>query len=220
MAGTTRPPSLRHYVATYSTFLLAAMLTVDPGLAKERSRPFEKATMPGRFASGLSFLTTLCIAAFDIGRWHQFATIPANLRLGSLVLFGAATALQIWAMIVNPFFSPDIRLQAERGHHVVTSGPYGALRHPGYLAMLVSVPASALAIGSWLALVPAAAFCLVILKRVRAEEEFLQNNLAGYSEYMRQVRGRLLPRIVVHRPLYGSSADNELELYGSDRRRP
>jgi hypothetical protein len=63
--------------------------------------------------------------------------------------------------------------------------------------MLVSAPASALAIGSWLALVPAAAFCLAILKRVAAEEESLHANLAAYNDYMRQVRGRLFPRIAV-----------------------
>ena len=101
----------------------------------------------------------------------------------------AASTLQMWAMVVNPFFSPDIRLQPEHGHRLVTRGPYRLLRHPGYLAMLLAVPASALAIGSCLALVPAALFCLVILKRVRVEEQFLQSNLAGYTQYMDNVRG-------------------------------
>ena len=125
---------------------------------------------------------------------------------------GAATTLQLWAMVVNPFFSPEIRLQSERGHRLVTCGPYRFLRHPGYLAMLISVPASALAIGSWLALVPAAAFCLVILKRVGAEEEFLQKNLAGYSDYMRQVRGRLFPRIAVRHRSHRLSVATKFEL--------
>jgi protein-S-isoprenylcysteine O-methyltransferase Ste14 len=98
-------------------------------------------------------------------------------------------------MLVNPFFSPEIRLQSERGHILVMCGPYRLLRHPGYLAMLVAVPSSALAIGSWLALIPASAFCLTILKRVGAEEEFLEQNLAGYSEYMHKVRGQLFPQM-------------------------
>jgi protein-S-isoprenylcysteine O-methyltransferase Ste14 len=106
-----------------------------------------------------------------------------------------ALGLQMWAMVVNPFFSPEIRLQSERGHQLVAGGPYRMVRHPGYLAMLVAVPASALAIGSWLALAPAATFCLTILKRVGMEEEFLLRNLAGYSEYVKKVRGRLLPRM-------------------------
>ena len=93
-----------------------------------------------------------------------------------LALIAAANALQTWAMVVNPFFSPEIRLQPDRGQSLITRGPYRLLRHPGYLAKLLSVPASALAIGSCLALVPAAASCLVILKRVGAA---IPSNSAG-----------------------------------------
>jgi protein-S-isoprenylcysteine O-methyltransferase Ste14 len=124
------------------------------------------------------------VAAFDVGRLHWLHSVPLAARWICLVLFARAMALEMWAMIVNPFFAPEIRLQSERGHVLVAGGPYRLLRHPGYLAMLVAVPATALAIGSWLALFPAAGFCLTILKRVGAEEQFLQWNLAGYGEYM------------------------------------
>jgi len=198
-AGTTRPPSLRHYLVTFSALLLVTMLSIDPGLAEERSRTFDRVATPHRFATGAFFLGTLALAALDIGRLHWFDHVPSSMRTRALLVFGGATTLEMWAMVVNSFFSPDIRLQPERGHRLITDGPYRLLRHPGYLAMLVSVPASALAIGSWLALVPAVAFCLVILKRVGAEEEFLQQNLAGYGEYMGKVRGRLFPRMVFRR---------------------
>lgn len=219
-AGSTQLSSLRCYLVSFSALLLATMFSVDPGLAEERSRPAEKATTPGRFAAGLWFLATLVFAALDIGRLHWFDSVSGDVRMGSLLLFGAATTLQLWAMAANPFFSPEIRLQSERGHQLVTGGPYRFLRHPGYLAMLISVPASGLAIGSWLALVPAAAFCLVILKRVRAEEEFLQKNLAGYSGYMRQVRGRLFPRIAVRHRQHRLSVAAKFDLRRSDRRWP
>jgi protein-S-isoprenylcysteine O-methyltransferase Ste14 len=219
-AGTTQIPSLRNYLVTLSVFLVITMLAVDPGLAKERSRTFDQEGTPGRFAAGASFLATLALAALDVGRLHWFHAVPVETRLGSLFLFAAANAIQMWAMIVNPFFSPDIRLQPERGHRLVNSGPYRFVRHPGYLAMLVSVPASGLAIGSWLALVPAAAFCRVILKRVAAEDEFLQANLTGYHDYMRQVRGRLFPRITVrHHPLRLSVA-TKANLHSCDGSRP
>jgi protein-S-isoprenylcysteine O-methyltransferase Ste14 len=200
-AGTTRLPSLRNYLATFSAFLLATMLAIDPGLAKERSSTFENGgPPPGRFAAGLSFLATLVFAALDVGRLEWFHSVPVDVRRTSLLLFAGAMALQMWAMIVNPFFSPEIRLQPECDHRLVACGPYRLLRHPGYLAMLVAVPATALAIGSWLALVPATAFCLVIVKRVGLEEEFLQRNLPGYTEYMTRVRGRLIPGIDFRRP--------------------
>ena len=67
------------------------------------------------------------------------------------------------------------------------------MRHPGYLAMLISVPASALAIGSCIALIPAAAFVLVILRRAQLEDEFLGKNLFGYKEYVNRIPGRLNP---------------------------
>jgi len=218
-AGTTGLPSLRNYLVTLSSFLLATMLNIDPGLAKERSRTSEQSGTPGRFAAGLSFLATLTVAALDVGRFHWLHPVPADARQSSLLLFAGAMALQMWAMVVNPFFSPDVRLQPERGHRLITGGPYRLLRHPGYLAMLVAVPASALSIGSWLALIPAAAFCLVILKRVRAEEQFLQKSLAGYSEYMGRVRGRLFPRMDSPRPCR-DSVSSTFASQGSDRRWP
>lgn len=116
------------------------------------------------------------------------------LRDAALIAFVLGGLLQTWAMIVNPFFSPTVRLHTERGHHVVADGPYRLMRHPGYLAMLVAVPASAIALGSWLALIPAAAFVLVVLQRIRTEERFLHKHLPGYADYAHRVPGILIPR--------------------------
>jgi len=167
----------------------------------------------------VSFLATLAVAALEVGRFHSLRPVPVAMRGSGLILFVAAMALEMWAMVANPFFSPDIRLQSDRGHRLITCGPYRAIRHPGYLAMLVAVPASALAIGSWLALAPAVAFCLVILKRVGAEEEFLQQNLAGYGEYMGQVRDRLFPRMVFRRHLHQELVSSNSASQSPDRRR-
>jgi protein-S-isoprenylcysteine O-methyltransferase Ste14 len=98
-------------------------------------------------------------------------------------------------MIVNPFFSPVIRLQKERNHRIVTRGPYRLLRHPGYLGMVVAIPASAVALGSWLALIPGLAFSGVIIRRTACEDRFLKMNLPGYNDYSARVRYRLLPGI-------------------------
>jgi protein-S-isoprenylcysteine O-methyltransferase Ste14 len=219
-AGTTRVPSLRHYLLISSTLLLTAMFVLDPGLVEERSRTPDMAAARTRFSASLCSLATLGLASLDVGRLHRLASVPPRLRLASLLLFGITTTLQIWAMSVNPFFSPEIRLQAERGHRVITSGPYRLVRHPGYLAMLVSVPASALAIGSWLALAPAAAFCVVILKRVRVEDEFLRQNLSGYADYMGRVPGRLVPSRTIGRRQGGLSFVCRFGLHRHDRRRP
>ena len=199
VAGGMHDHSLRFFLIIFSASLAATMFSIDPGLAEERSRSFHNATTAERFAASACFLATLVLAALDVGRLHWFDSVSGKLRVSGLLLFAAAAALQLWAMIANPFFSPEIRLQSERGHQVVTGGPYHFLRHPGYFAMLISVPAGALAIGSWLALLPAASFCLVILRRVRAEEDFLNRNLPGYGTYIRQVPGRLLPHVKLPR---------------------
>jgi len=90
--------------------------------------------------------------------------------------------------VVNPFFSPALRIQVERGHSAITCGPYRIVRHPGYLAMLIAVPASALTLGSWLALIPALAFSAVIVRRTALEDCYLMQNLHGYMEYTESVR--------------------------------
>ncbi len=200
-AGAPLSPFLLCYLGAFSGGLLAAMLVVDPDLAKERSRVFRPGQQTDRTAASFLFLSTLLTAALDSGRLHWLDSVPTHLRWSGLGLFLSGIALQVWAMKENPFFSPDVRLEAERGHRVIVRGPYRLVRHPGYLGMLVSVPASAPAIGSWLAMVPAAGFCLVILNRLGREEEFLEKNLAGYREYAECVRGRLIPRPPFRRPV-------------------
>ena len=195
-AGTTEIASLRAYLATFSGLLLVTMLAVHPDLAEERIHAYEGALDSGaRLASGFLFLLTVVAAALDVGRLHESDNVAAGIRLAALLAFSAAVAFQASAMIVNPFFSPVIRLQGERNHRLITLGPYRLLRHPGYLGMVVAIPASALALGSWLALIPGLAFSVVIIRRTACEDQFLKVNLPGYTDYSGKVRYRLFPGI-------------------------
>ena len=191
-AGSTHIPSIRRYLVVNSVMLLVTMLAVDPRLAEERAHPKSGGSDRLRFASGFFSLLTLAVAAFAVGRLNFGLNVPTPFRDSALVAVVLSGSLQTWAMVVNPFFSPIVRLQAERGHHVIADGPYRFTRHPGYLAMLISVPASSLAIGSWIALIPATCFVLVILRRAQIEDEFLQKNLPDYAEYARLVPGTLI----------------------------
>ncbi len=194
-AGTTHVASLRRYLATFSTLLLVTMLTVDPRLAEERARPAHAGIGDGlRFAAGLLFLLTLTVAAFSVGHLRPGLNVPLPIRSAALLLLALSGSLQTWAMIVNPFFSPVVRLQTERGHHVIAHGPYRFVRHPGYLAMLIALPTSALAIGSWLALIPAACFVLIVLRRVGTEDKFLLKHLPEYADYANRVPSALIPQ--------------------------
>jgi len=187
MAGTTHLSSLRTFLAALSLVLLVTMLAVDPRLAYERAHPGPDLSGSNlRFASGLFFLITLTSAAFFVGRTHTLV-VSTPIRSIALAIFMSGSFLQTWAMVANPFFSPAVRIQAERGHKLIDSGPYRFIRHPGYLAMAFSVPASAVAIGSWLALIPAGAFVAAICERAKLEEQFLKTNLPGYAEYAKTV---------------------------------
>jgi protein-S-isoprenylcysteine O-methyltransferase Ste14 len=101
----------------------------------------------------------------------------------------------LWAMAVNRFFSPAIYVQKERGHRVITGGPYRLIRHPGYLAMALIFGFAALGLGSWWALLPATGFALLILNRAAREDRFLQSELPGYAAYAKRVNYRALPGI-------------------------
>jgi protein-S-isoprenylcysteine O-methyltransferase Ste14 len=182
-AGTVRLASIRNYLVALSALLLVTMFGVDPSLAQERANPKDAGTDDSRIAAALLFLLTLAVAGFSVGHCRQGFNAPPPIPHLALAAFLLSGAFQTWAMIVNPFFSPVVRIQTERDHHLISRGPYRVMRHPGYLAMCIAVPTSALAIGSWLALAPAAGFVAVIFRRARVEDEFLVRNLHGYKTY-------------------------------------
>jgi protein-S-isoprenylcysteine O-methyltransferase Ste14 len=99
------------------------------------------------------------------------------------------------AMHENHFFSSVVRLQTERGHRVVDTGPYAVVRHPGYAGVLLMTPFSGLALGSFVAAAIGLVMTALILRRVLFEDAFLQENLAGYKEYSGRVTSRLIPGV-------------------------
>ncbi len=96
-------------------------------------------------------------------------------------------------MQANRFFSTFVRIQEDRGHHVVTTGPYRFVRHPGYAGAIVGSLALPLALGSLWALIPAAIGSAGFALRTHREDRMLRDELPGYLEYSRRVRWRLLP---------------------------
>ena len=120
-AGTTQIPSLRNYLIVFCFCLLVTLVAIDPDLGEERSRNAGAGTTASRLSARLRFLATLPLAALDIGRVHWLNPVSA-VSSSSLILFATSSALQLWAMVANLFFSPDIRLQAERGHKLIAHG--------------------------------------------------------------------------------------------------
>jgi protein-S-isoprenylcysteine O-methyltransferase Ste14 len=111
----------------------------------------------------------------------------------ALIGFASGQALVLWAMRVNRFFSPVVRIQSERGHGVVAAGPYRHVRHPDYLGGLVCLVCGGLALGSGWAMAPLGLCVLMILRRTALEDRFLHEQLPGYPDFAERVRHRLLP---------------------------
>ena len=95
-------------------------------------------------------------------------------------------------MRTNTFFSSVVRIQTERGHHVVIDGPYAYLRHPGYVSMGTMGVATALLLGSWWALIPSVVQALLMVVRTALEGQTLQAELPAYRDYASRERYRLL----------------------------
>ena len=87
-----------------------------------------------------------------------------------------------------------MRIQSDRNHHVIESGPYGIVRHPGYTATILGlVLATPLLLGSWWAFIPAVLSTVCLIIRTALEDRTLQKELSGYEVYTHKVRYRLLP---------------------------
>ncbi|MGH7914971.1 MAG: methyltransferase family protein [Candidatus Binataceae bacterium] len=172
-----------------------ATSVIDPELFRERVRPGGQPLKLRYYALLLPPMAHWCIAGLDAGRFHWSDSVPRTLQIVGLAIFALALALIVWAMRINRFFSSVIRLQEDRGHKLITDGPYRWVRHPGYIAGLLFCLSSGIALGSWLSLLPAVACVPLLLGRTVAEDRFLKNNLKGYSAYADAVRYRLVPGI-------------------------
>lgn len=139
-------------------------------------------------------LLALLVAGLD----ERFGWSPAfgwPVKLLALLLLLGGYALSSYALIENRFFSGTVRIQTERGHHVVSSGPYRWLRHPGYAGGLLAYLATPLLLDAPWAFLPIVVVMALTVLRTALEDRTLQDELAGYRDYARRVRYRLLPGV-------------------------
>src|SRR5262249_30174061 len=127
-----------------------------------------------------------------------------------LFMVAAGYALALWAMRVNRFFSSVIRIQTDRGQHVVTTGPYAFVRHPGYTAGILIIAASGLALGSWLAAALVVIFSLpFLLYRAITEDRILQVELAVFGLRRAGPMAARPRHLVRGKPRWGSRAPHQ-----------
>lgn len=176
------------------------MIRRNPDLARERGRfldvpnakDWDKKLAP---LVGMVGPTSVLIVAGLDARFGWTGSLPGWVPVLSTLFYILGNALASWALIENRFFSGMVRIQTERGHHVVDSGPYRLMRHPGYAGGLAVFLFTTLMLGSLWGLIPAAFTTAVIVLRTALEDRTLQDELPGYREYARRTRYRLLPGI-------------------------
>ncbi|HEY6271361.1 MAG TPA: isoprenylcysteine carboxylmethyltransferase family protein [Terriglobales bacterium] len=191
-AGRARDPITQAYLGAFGLLGGATSLAVCKRLPRRQIRNSSRGADPGvPLLASFLFVATVTVAAFDSGRFHWSPALPAAVRIAGLSVLALSGSLQVWAIAVNPYFSPSLSIQAH--HRLIASGPYRFIRHPGYLAMLVTVPATAVTIGSLAALLPALGYDLLILRRTMREDGFLRNTLGGYAQYAGMVHCRIVP---------------------------
>lgn len=196
LAGTRRDPWLWAYVLVWAAVIAYSLFTIDEDLARERFHPPTAGS--DRVALvfvRISALAHLAVGALDSGRWHLTDSVPASLRAAALAGVAAMVSLFFTAMRQNRFFSAVIRIQNDRGHRVVDTGLYSVVRHPGYALLMLAMPFSGLALGSWLAAGLGLVLSVLIFRRVMFEDAFLQKNLDGYPAYAQRVQHRVIPGV-------------------------
>lgn len=198
-AGRLNWPIAWVFLCIYILIILISLIFVDPELIEERSHIGPGAKRWDIVLASLTvvflFPLTFLIAGLDAGRFHWSPPFPVWVQLLGLVIYVTGSAITSWAMVVNKFFSTVVRIQTERGHYVVTSGPYRYMRHPGYTGAIIVSISIPLILGSLWAFIPALIGDCILVIRTVLEDNTLKKELNGYDEYTTRVRHRLLPGI-------------------------
>ncbi len=195
ISGRWSDPWLWSFIGLWGATTLYGLAGIDDDLARERFRPPAQGADPVALLFVRAFaLADLVLGALDVGRWH-LAPVPAPLRAVSLAAMVLTLGMFFRAMHENRFFSAVVRVQRDRAHRVIDTGPYAVVRHPGYAGLLLAMPCAGLALGSFISAGIGVILSLLIVRRVIFEDAFLRQYLDGYTAYAARVPYRLVPRV-------------------------
>jgi protein-S-isoprenylcysteine O-methyltransferase Ste14 len=179
-------------------FAIVTLIRCNPELLEERlikrqnTKKWDKVLLPIYVITGV-FMVPL-IMGLDVGRF-RLSSLPFYYIYISGLFFVFSLFFGLWAMVVNRHFEVTVRIQEERHHGVISSGPYGVVRHPGYVAGIIAAIAAPLMVGSLYALIPGGIAAVILIIRTLLEDNTLKKELTGYADYALKVRFRLFPGI-------------------------
>jgi protein-S-isoprenylcysteine O-methyltransferase Ste14 len=173
------------------------ILRLNPSLMAERLHPPKGAKSWDRAI--VSILRLIQLARYVLAgldqRFGWTGGFALSAQIGALIMCVLSYGLFGWAMATNLYFSQVVRIQAERGHTVVSNGPYHFVRHPGYVGALLFELSLGVLLASWWALFAGVLCVILFIIRTAFEDRTLQGELPGYADYANRVRYRLLPGI-------------------------
>ena len=167
------------------------LLHLRPALLAERMKPPSDRDRKSRIASVPLLIAHYALAGLDVR--YGWSALPLPAQVAGFAIVVAALALVGWTLLSNPYASSAVRIQNERGHEVITTGPYGYVRHPMYLGVLLFAIGSPLALGSLWSAVPVLVLVVIFVRRTLVEDAMLHDELPGYADYAARVRYRVLP---------------------------
>ena len=168
----------------------------DPGLLQERMTLFksDQETWDKVLVALVQvfFYAWLILMPLDAVRF-RWSHMPVWLQVIGAVILLCSFYLFFLTFRENPYLSPAVRIQKERGHTVISTGPYRYVRHPMYAAFIPFVLGTSLLLGSWYGVLAGLIQVVVIARRAVLEERMLRKGLKGYDHYMEQVNYRFIP---------------------------
>ena len=135
------------------------------------------------------------VPGLDVVRYEWSEPLPVLMRIFAIVLHLPCFVMLGWIMRENTYLAQVVKIDKEREHHVITTGPYAFVRHPMYTIVIVLLFAAPIALGSRYALILAVFLTILLIVRTYLEDRTLHTELAGYPEYARRTPYRLIPRI-------------------------
>ena len=200
-AGTFAWPEAWVYIIIqfgWSAAITVWLWSHDIELLKDRLK-FTKKSAKGwdkilTLVSSPFYAAYLIIPGFDAVR-YRWSDVPAWVEVLCFILVIMAFFWITWIMKVNTYLSRFVEIQEERGHKVITTGPYRFVRHPMYSGSTILLIALPVALGSLYALIPLAFCMVIIIIRTALEDKTLHNELEGYVAYAQKTKYRLIPGI-------------------------
>lgn len=173
----------------------AVLKRLNPDLLEQRQQAIRDDTKPfdRLFLRLLLFLTIIqpLVAGLDF-RWNG-TSMPAWTVYPGILSFIGAAILITWVLVSNPHAESSVRIQSDRDHRVIVSGPYRLIRHPMYAGLIQLHQALAMILGSKWTVALAALITVLFWWRTALEDRTLRRELPGYEEYTAITRYRLMP---------------------------